>query len=84
MNQFQFYGVGLKVLRIIQGYKTKQLAEKLGCTGALISMIESGRHTMSIRDTRMTLTLFGMNEDEARQFVEIIETVKGGRNHGGK
>ncbi|AXI31461.1 hypothetical protein CIB87_21345 [Priestia megaterium] len=84
MKPFQFYGDSLKLLRIFFGYTSTQLAEKLECTVSHISMIESEKHKMSTRNTRTTLELFGMNEEEARQFVKIIETVKGGRNHGGK
>ncbi|MDM5283107.1 helix-turn-helix transcriptional regulator [Peribacillus frigoritolerans] len=84
MEKFQFSGMGLKFLRIIHGYEAKDFAARLGVSNSLVSIIEAGTHKMSTRDTRNTLELFGMTEAQAIQFIEIIETVKGGRDNGGK
>lgn len=80
-KQFQFSGLSLKFLRMIHGITSTQLAKKLKCTTALISIIEVGKHKMSARDTRTTLELFGITSEQAESFTAIINEVKGGHKH---
>jgi len=64
------FGQRLKILRIIQNIKQRQLANNLGVTPAYISLLETNQKRPSWRIMRRLAKFFGMTLSELFEDVD--------------
>jgi len=72
-QKFQLQGKALKMLRITHDLKALEAAEHIGISKQHFSNCEKGRRNLSVNKTRKFLELIGINEEEAKAFVQIIK-----------
>ncbi|WP_189319631.1 helix-turn-helix domain-containing protein [Bacillus paralicheniformis] len=62
----------MKLLRINNGYKVGDVAKALSVSSAYISQCERSKRILSEHKTKRFLDFVGISEDEAKQFVQIM------------
>jgi transcriptional regulator with XRE-family HTH domain len=66
----------LRRLRAENGIKAVDVAKELGCSISKISLMESGRVSVSVGDSRLMLEMFGVNGEERDALVELARRSK--------
>lgn len=66
-------GEALRLLRIFNGYKSVEVAEKIGMAQSYVSEIENGRKQPSLDVLEKYAKLFGMKLSTLLLFAESIE-----------
>lgn len=73
-------GEALRLLRIFNGYKSKELAELLGISQSYVSELENDKKQPTMDVLERYAKVFGMKKSTLFLFAESLETEKDTRN----
>lgn len=68
--------IELRRLRDESGIKAAEVARELGCSPGKVSLMETGRVSITVPDTKAMLEIYGINGEQRDAFVELARHAK--------